>query len=69
MRFEFRSPAFPFEQSALWSALDQAIEDLESRGSLHLIDGRRVIVAAICRSLHRAGVVESSERPGAASTT
>ena len=58
-----RRDFFPYEDTLAWTALAAALADLETRGSLRLIDGQRPVLAFLCSALDRAGLLSPSALP------
>jgi len=54
MRYAMRPTHYRFEDTVEWSALIQALVELEKRGSIKMVDGVRAVTAVLCSALERA---------------
>lgn len=58
-----RRDFYPYEDTLAWVTLAAALGDLESRGSLRLVDGQRPVLAFLCHALDRAGLLSPAALP------
>jgi len=53
MRYAMGTGFYRHEDTVEWTALVKALEALESRGSIKLVDGTRAVAAVLCAALER----------------
>lgn len=59
-------PPYRYEDTRTWLALRDALKELQRVGAVHLVEGERPVLAALCHALDKAGVFSLGEPASAA---